>query len=84
MIEFNEWVKTLKSCDSAKDGYSAEEIRDKTGLSRPSCAIKLKDAIRNGECEFAGKRKTVNCVGSVQWVPVYRFKNGKSKIKNNV
>lgn len=63
------------------DCFSIEEICERLGETKRNAYNIVKDCMKNGNCEYAGKRAGKGIDGRTTKTPVYRFKF-KNKRRN--
>ena len=74
-ISLDEWLAKIGQLRLAVDGFTTTDLMVKAGKSRPWAVHMMNTLVRNGTCEYVGKKQATAITGMVCWVPVYRFKD---------
>jgi len=70
----------LDAKEESFDGcFSTEEIVEKTKRCKAHVQEFIKKSIKDGDCEFVGKRSGIGIDGRVTKTPVYKFKFKKKR-----
>jgi hypothetical protein len=71
-----ELSRAERASATGPDGFSAEELGRKLGITHRAAADKIRNWVYEERLEFAGFRKSANVVGRFSTIPVYRLRKG--------